>query len=374
MVLALHVVLVGCSNAPAPPLQRMEVLQYLDGVLRKTEMRCPVISFGRIFAEALTTECAFEHCTIDHSRALLTDRNRTLGPVRLTVSSDFRQRKATRRQPAHEPTCTTAYRSLLLHAPLLCPHVFDHEHKRAECEQFHLRNTTSTEPAALAKTPSARATVVDKVLAYLVEPARKPSGARDGHALVRSDELLNVVERALACDMLAPVVRSQSLAGGLFGRHAIGRSITEASFWGDATRDTKARGFRGYRLKHSPNVEQLRRELSDEWPAESAAAPPPASASASASASAFASAAAPESERPLFAQLPPMPAAAGAAVSLSAEQYGMLLRNARENAQRRAEHDARQLTALDQQIADLQRQRVQAAASAASSSALLRRL
>lgn len=351
--LAVHVLLVGASETPTPALKRDRVLSYVgELVCKTTDTRCSSVWFGRLFVEALSTECEFESCTIDHSQNLLDTDGKTLQHLRLSVASDFRTRKHTRRAAA-EPACATAYHLLLEHAQRLCSDVLDPEHDCKTCTRIHLQNLTSREPVALAKSSSHQEDIVCLLLGRYVEKARKENGALDAKALVRSDELLNTLDNALSHSGLQDVVRSKSVAGGEFSRHGIGRAISSSRFWGAAKRDAKGRGFRGFRLKRPrPNLEQLQNELLEAYSA--------ADGHDTA-----------ELTQPPQTALPPVPAADGGPVTLTRAQYAFLLSSARANAERQHAADTQRVARLDQQLAALQAQRAAAAADAARSSGFL---
>ena len=194
MRLAVHILLVGCEDTPNPPLNRLDVLHYVNELLLKTTMSCPVNWFGRLFAQALSEKCDLEGCTIAHSRELLQDGGKTLGEVRLSRPSDFQPRKQTRHQQQIEPACAAAYRALVPHAPRLCVNALDSKHDRHECDALHLPNLVSSEPLDLSPSSGLQPRAVRFVLERCVQRARRTNGNLDAKAKVRSVELVDLME------------------------------------------------------------------------------------------------------------------------------------------------------------------------------------
>jgi len=353
MNLAVHFVLVGCEKDA--PLQWKSVYDCVDHLLQKSGMCCPPAWFGRLLADAVANDCEFDACTIDHSRALIGDNGKSLVGVRISVHSDFMRKKPSRRNPDPPlPACASAYDGLRKHIRTLCADAFDPDHDRSACESVHLQNTWSDAPIRFGARLTAQQLVVKLVLESVVEKARKQNGSMDAKAIVRSQELLDIVEKAVAHAGLAPIVRFKGLPGGEFSRHAIGRCISHSVFWGEAKREEKARGFRGFRLKRPrPDTAQLQVELLREYPGAEQHRP---------------------QQQPAPPLLPPIPAANGSTVTLSAEQYAVLARAARQHAERQAADDARRLASLDEHIAALNGQRAAAAEAAKTSAQMLSRL
>lgn len=359
MVLAVHVLLVGSEDTPDPPLNRLDVLHYVNEVLLKTTMSCPVNWFGRLFAQALAEECDLDGCTIDHSRDLLQNGGKTLGAVRLSRPSDFLLRKQTRQRQQIEPACAAAYRALVPHAPRLCASALDPEHDHHECDALHLPNLVSSEPLDLSPSPGLQSRAVRLVLERCVERARRTNGNVDAKAKVRSAELVDLMENYLASSDLLPAIRSKRCTGGFFSRHGMGRAISNSPFWGDVGRNAKSRSFPGYKINpNKPDVDTMRRQLAAEFGSAPASAPAPAVSAA---------------ERKHAETLPPVPEASDSAVQLSAEQYALLLGSARAHLRQQQAAAVQRTAQLDAQIASLMAQRTAVATSAERSAAMLSR-
>lgn len=354
--LAVHVLLAGTSTTPKPPITHKQAYDLINALLRKTSMNAHPSTFGRLINEAITQKCDFANCSITHSRELLGAEGKTLSRLRWSVASDFQPKKSTRRRLVSEPVCATAYHQLAPQAPRLCPDVLDPSHDRKACRLIHLHNAASEVPYVFPPSSNAQKQAVEMLLTRYVEPVHKANGALDAKAMATSDELINVLDDALSLDTLAPIVRSKTRVGGLFNRHAIGRAITHAAFWGNSQRDPKARAFRGFRVKYpKPPLADVQRELLAEWGPDEQQQQQQRQQQ--------------QQQQPV--PLPPPPVDGAAELSISATQYAFLLANARAYLQQQAQADEQKVNSIDAQIAQLQAQREAAAAAAQTSAAAL---
>lgn len=354
--LAVHVLLVGCDDTPNPALKWADIIEYCDQLLTKSGMSCPVSWFGRLLAEALVQDCQLDGCTIDHSRALISQDRKTLQFLRSSIRSDFMPRKPTRRNPHPPvPACAVAYASLREHIPRLCSFALEAKHGADSCgEGIHIHNVLKTEPIIFDKNPSMQSAVVSFVLHRCVEEARNASGTRNAKARASSEELVNVLEAALSQPSLPPIVRAKALQGGLFSRHAMGRLVCSSAVWGEAKRNAQARAFLGFRIKTGRDeAKKLQSEVLAQFGDKSAQALEPVASSQ---------------------QLPAPSDDDRSTVTLTAEQYAFLFSNARAGAQHQTAADSKRVADIDRQISALQAQRAAAVAVAARNADTLARI